>query len=384
MQKGKRRRRRPKKRRGESKKNMMNKIFIVVVVLGVQPRGQGAAGAQPSGLDAAAAKRRNKIDRYTPPFQPGRTAFIPFQKKYKMSVSRKCDALKISDGTPCRGHGLPLYGEAQKVVGHFCMAHTNFYDADGLTPLRVVSENASMFTTSTQRARMIAMLQSPLHRLDTKKFVAHIQALIEERGDYSSGKAEYVYELYVNAGVIRPNLYLPLRRKYVKCRISIMVALLIGYANRGGSISQSHYDDLKPYFKGMEAIENILYIYHCFTRCLHTTMSLLERDRVAQGCVDTIKELLPVMRCSDLVAYPFEFITKKMDAIDADGEWPSLQPFMGDALFFALKEFQAHQRGVLKESKMALHQDLIEAFYSPERVERLVARGQAIEDILLL
>ena len=288
-----------------------------------------------------------------------------------------CDALN-KNGHPCRG-----YGRLTEHGGYLCHMHTHFFDAPD-NVYDFVWKSASMFQSERDRQWIIRMLQSRscVNRLSNslpQYLVSQLTATdFQEWSSYTRGKAEYVYEIFVQASVIEPTRILALWKSVVSKQLRVLKYCL--------EITQC-YDTiilkyLTPFFRGCKPGFVLSHLFQMMTTSqLNSTNGALITHTIKLWTL-VFASIFKVMNTRVLIGSTIE---QSIDEIvEAHRrKYPAstlLNKEIQEVLFRILRFHKEEQMKKMKARVASFKEDLIAKVWSPARVFRLIESGLEPED----
>lgn len=297
----------------------------------------------------------------------------------------QCAALTKA-GHPCRGYGRCMTAGGNPLKGVVCHMHSTFYD-DPNTLYDIIERHSNMDQTPTHRGWCIAALKS---RPAQETFygigmAALAEANIRDKLDSDSpserGRADYMYETFMKAGIFEPGDLQPMWRRGVLRQLRILQ-----YCAMESRIPP-HYQQmiqqlLVPYFKGMSAEYTVSYLLTAMAlppfRGEHVSFDIsgimwLDILECACRTVD-MREFLSI----DLDGYleTFAKLQRKLQPVS-----PLMYPPIHENVRELLKEhIQKAKRGMA--NKLApLKEELMGVCWSPKRVAAALEAGLMPEDM---
>lgn len=300
-----------------------------------------------------------------------------------------CHALTRA-GHPCRGHGTPVAGVTAGTEGTLCHMHRDYFRLHRAD--EHVTELVYAFMTDTERGWILRMLKSPLYRQDVPWLLQHLKELATSRQQSMSQRANYLYELYILAGVLSPMASLQFWRRCTAYNLRVL-----GYSCKVDPLAAEAVVTFPCNFTGM--------VYTFFGHLLHglpphvALPYLLEHMKEPMDLIPHIRNLetrraasatiwkeilvmaIPSMSRRILATYPLESILRRVDEIQKDSPQSVWRiPGMREHVLSLLKRVQLVERSAARARFAPLREELMMAAWHPRRVERWLEAGLEPED----
>ncbi len=249
-------------------------------------------------------------------------------------------------------------------------------------------ECVTPYATDTERQWMIRMLRSPLYQCDTPWF---IQQLKDMEG-FEYHRANHLYELYVQAGVVAPMASLQYWRRGVNSNVRIISHTQTYDPDTGGVTIYKSFGPivntvLGHFVRGLPAHVAVPYLLISmktpFEITLFNELPVATRARCsAQIWCEILTHIVPKMSGRTMMCATLEPVLAKIDEEHEDepgSVW--WVPGVREHLLSTLKSLQLVYRNAAKERMEPLREELMMTAWHPKRVERWLEAGIECEDM---
>lgn len=297
-------------------------------------------------------------------------------------ATQRCDALR-RNGHPCRGYGRYVaYG------GALCHIHKHFFD-DPSKAYQLIERNASIFQTLKEREWSVAMLRSPLcmgtqAREMALYVIEGLRKLLASNDWYLKHKADYMYTVFLHAGLLKPSQMPDLWRRGVHRQLRVLQ-----YCANEQTITPQYRQSIQlllvPYFKHADpefAVRGLL-----AAMAMPTVATNTPAFRAADVSGQMWREVIELC-FSELKMRPFAMLnvdTFLDEILDYQRErHPDSTLLRQEMANFVRATLRAHrdaERAKLRRGTAPFKEHLAAHAFRPARVEQALAAGLEVEDL---
>jgi hypothetical protein len=297
-----------------------------------------------------------------------------------------CSAL-TRHGHPCRGHGTPVDGCATAYLCHMHRDYFTDHNADNH-----VTEIVNPYMTDTEREWIFRMLKSPLYKADPKWLVEHFKELTLSRQESMERRTNYLYDLYVMAGVLAPFASLQFWRRCIEYNLHVIWYCATYNAESGRMEFSSEFPKLvstffRHFVKGLPPHVVLPYLLAFMGKMFrikdgHQLSPEVRKECSAQIWTAILEVVVPMMSARAMMCYPVETVLERVDVNHTETPQSIWRhPGMRDTLRALLKNMQLAERKAAQDRFAPLCEEIMMAAWHPTRVMRWLEAGIEMEDM---
>ena len=312
--------------------------------------------------------------------------FYPFTALHALKMPI-CHALTRA-GHPCRGHGVHVTNSLG-AEGYLCHRHTEYFQE--AQPDQHVASIVYSFMDDTERRWILQMLRSPLYERDNARTMTYLKPMMDgSRNDAQRGV--YIYDLYVQAGVLAPLASLPFWKRCVQYGLRVLGYSCTVNPADGSVTFPGHFGGLvttmfRHLFRGLPTNVVLHYFLEFMRQRIETSPPVVYSPAVhARACAEIwrriLDEVLPLTAHRCLLGYSVEALLGRIDEKHAEyaaSTWR--HPGVREHTEAALKAIQCAEKKAARARQEPLREELMMAAWHPKRVWRWVEAGIDPEDM---